>query len=468
MSTRSRNYQPARGGINARFAGRCRRWNLEAHRALKAIILSLCTLAGVGAARAIPAAPGGAIATRDAPIVVPITFEDGRVYVPVFAADTSATSQTAGGTVTGQHRLFLGWFIFDTGASETVLDAAVARQLGLETRDAGSEGGAGAGRTHEYSSSGVPLDVGTVRLVPKKFVVVPLDSMLSPSSGRHIAGIIGSQFFIEHVVELSAPWRSITVNPLSQTRAVSRSPTSVEVPLDLDDGIPFVKASIKVRAGPSQPLLLRLLVDLGAKAPLLVTEQALDRLGGTAALPPHVLASLGAGFGGETRYYFSRIARVTVGSGANTVHRDSVVVGFSAAATLRHTDFDGLMGTPFLSHYDVRIDYGHRLLTLTLPRHGKLVGDTTDFDMSGMFVASDLAHSIPRFFVRRIVDRSPAADADIQPGDELVSIDQVPTRELGLVRLRLALRRLPARATMVTLIRDGKPIVRTLHLRPQL
>lgn len=159
---------------------------------------------------------------------------------------------------------------------------------------------------------------------------------------------------------------------------------------------------------------------------------------------------------------------MTVSSGANTVHRNSVVVGFSAAATLRHTDFDGLVGTPFLSHYGVRIDYGHRLLTLTLPRNGMLVEGRTDFDMSGMFVASNFAHSISRFFVHRVVDRPPAADADIQPGDELVSIDEVPTRELGLVKLRLAPRRLPARATIVTLIRNGKTIVRTLHLRPHL
>lgn len=400
------------------------------------------------------------------PTVVPIEFEDGRVYVPVFAASASDSQVLS----TPQRRLFLGWFIFDTGASETVLDAAVARRLGLATRDAGSEGGAGAGKTHEETSLGVPLEVGTVPLVPKHVVVVPLDSMLAPSSGRHVAGIIGSQFFLEHVVEVPAPWRFLIVDPASGSPASHRATASVRIPLALDDGIPFVSGSLTLRSTASR-VPLRLLLDLGAKAPLLITEQVLDRLGGPAALPPHLLASLGAGFGGETRYYFARVARVTVGSADSTrsaVDQDSIVVGFSAAATLRHTEFDGLVGTPFLSHYGIRIDYRNRELTLQSSDRSVTVGDTSDFDMSGMFVVSDFSRAVPRFFVRRVVDGSPAANSGVRAGDEIKSVGYVPARDLDLIKIRLALRRTSSTKVVLGLSRNGRTIVRTMQLREQL
>ena len=80
-------------------------------------------------------------------VSIPFELEDARVFVPVRAADDSVR-----------------WFIFDTGAQPTIVDANVAATLRLAVADAGSTTGAGRGSLRQGRAHSVALRVGTVPL----------------------------------------------------------------------------------------------------------------------------------------------------------------------------------------------------------------------------------------------------------------------------------------------------------------
>ena len=329
------------------------------------------------------------IATPHGATDVRFEYEDGRVYVPVSA-------------VAHGKRVDLGWFILDTGAGGVVFDTRVAERLGLEVRSAGSQTGAGSGASKVGRAKGMPLTVDGVSLVPDSVLVAPLDAQLAPSTGRTVSGIIGSQFFDEHAVEFDRSRNLLRVDPPGVERGAdlpARGRTAI--PFELADDLPYISATLAIPGADSAATTLRLIVDLGAKAPLLLTGPLLERIGGEARLGRRALASLGAGVGGETRYWFTRVGALRAGPGGTPL-ADSLVAGFSAFNTLRSSDYDGLLGAPLLDHFAVLFDYARKLLWLSPRADGVAAPEPLlAFDRAGIFV-------LARDFERRAACRYPA------------------------------------------------------------
>ena len=102
---------------------------------------------------------------------------------------------------------------------------------------------------------------------------------------------------------------------------------------------------------------MRLLVDLGAKSTLLVSEHFIGEHGLMARFPKTVVSPLGAGVGGATRYAFTRLPRLALGARGDALVTDSLVAGLSVGGTLRSSWYDGLLGADFLKRYRVIFDY---------------------------------------------------------------------------------------------------------------
>jgi hypothetical protein len=243
----------------------------------------------------------------------PFEFEDNRLFVPVHLADDSTR-----------------WFILDTGASPTILDANVAAALGLTVTPAGSTTGAGThslrvGRAHD-----VTLRVGGVPLGSMDVSVSEIDSLLAPSEGRRAPGIIGSRFFLEHVVELDFARSVLTVRDPATYRYDGRG---VALPLAFNNGVPLIAGRMTAPDGTVIPM--RLLVDLGAKSTLLVSEHFIGEHGLMARFAKTVTSPLGAGVGGATRYAFTTLRRLALGASGDALVTDSLVAGLSVGGTPR-------------------------------------------------------------------------------------------------------------------------------------
>ena len=408
-----------------------------AWRALAALLSLGHAVAGVAGAQSTRA--------RDVPrtvATIPFVLDDARLYVPVHVP-------------LGGQGSAVRWFIFDTGAQPTVLDAALADSMGVHVTPSGTTTGAGGGTTRVGDGGLLTLDVSGIPLGPVSVRIAPLDSLLGATSGRDIPGIIGSRFFREHVVELNFDSLAVRV---SDPRTFHPPRDAVVVPLDVDGGIPYARGWLTTPDGRRVPL--HMLVDLGAKSTLLLTEPFIraQRLEG--AFPSHVESPLGAGMGGPTRYAFVRAPFLDIATSSSPLRAKEALVGLSVGGTLRSTGYDGLLGADFLSRFHVTFVYARQRMYL-VPRVP--VPANTELDMSGLYLMSDRAAR--QLVVQEVRPNSPAQSAGVRPGDALVTLDGRSTAELSLAVVRRLLRSEDGRVVRLVIARDGATREVALTLR---
>jgi hypothetical protein len=368
----------------------------------------------------------------------PFVLEDERVYVPV-QLGTDSTE----------------WFILDTGADGVTLDPAIADELHLVPTDTQQVSGAGQHTVWRARVPGRSLSIGGVAYRPEEFAVLPIDSLLRPSTGRRIPGIIGAGFFRSHVIELDFERRIAHVAPPGDDRAGARS---YSVPLQFRGAFPTVDGVLTLPGGHRVPI--HLLVDLGAKATLLISEAFASANGLPGSAPTHVRSPLGAGIGGETWYDWVRLASLSLGADSGVELRD-FVSGISANGTLHSTWYDALLGTGFLERFRVRFDFGRRTLGLEPIQVWRR---SEEYDMSGLFLLRPGGPGSP-VVVRYVVPSSPAGSAGVRAGDVLETVDSRPVAGLSLAEIRSRLRSGEGVSTAIQLHRDTAVLTRTIVLR---
>ena len=342
---------------------------------------------------ALVALAGPALAAAAPSPTIPFTFDDSRLWVPVRIGNGASIHQ----------------FILDTGAASIVLDADLAIRHGLALVAVGDATGAGGGRTAVGRVDRVALRVGSVALKPPSLSTSPLEVLLAGPTGHHAPGIIGAQFFKEHVVEIDFERGLLR---LHDPAAFYYRGSGVIVPLRFFEGLPMTTGALTAADGTR--LSLRLLVDLGAKSTLLIAEPFIARTDLRHAFPNVVEEPLGAGLGGPTRYAFARARSLSVGRAALS----RPVVGLSVGGVLKSDWYDGLLGADFLSHYRVIFDYARKRMILEARRSPPRVA----FDRSGLSVRVD-GPDLDRLWVTEIVRGSPADQAGLQPGDRIERVD---------------------------------------------
>ncbi|MBI3792497.1 MAG: aspartyl protease family protein [Gemmatimonadetes bacterium] len=348
---------------------------------------------------------------RATPTRIPMLVDDERVYVPV----RGATGDSA-------------WFILDTGAGATLLDVGMARAWGITVERTQSTTGAGGGQVAIGRAPAQQLRVGSRRFAPSQVRVAPLDSLLGPSSGRHVAGIIGSEFFVGRVVALDFARGEVVVDATADTVGATR------VPITVSGGIPYAHATLTDWAGTARSA--RLLVDLGAKHNLLVSESFLARTGVVVPRATSLVAPLGAGMGGRTRYRYARLPALALTAESRAALAwTRVVAGFSEGGVLAGGYHDGLLGLSLLRGYCITFDYPRGAMWLApiarAPWSG--IGE----ELSGLFLVRERPDAA--VVVDEVAPGTPADAAAIATGDTLEALDGAPTgaTTLGAVRERL-------------------------------
>jgi predicted aspartyl protease len=370
-------------------------------------------------------------------VAVPIEVEDERLYVPVEVGGLTRS------------------MVLDTGVSSTILDTDTAAALGLDAGQLQPLTGVGTRTSTVGAVNSLRLLVGAVPLDARSPRVVPIDATLSAYTGRHVPGIIGAQFFGEHTVTIDFSARRMEVGPVGTSEV---PPGAIAVPITVEGGIPFAMATLETAGG--ERVSMRVLVDLGAKATLLVTEPFLARSGLSARAGPAVRSLLGAGVGGPTRYDFVRAGELRLGGAAVK----APVVGLSVGGTLRSADYDALLGLRFLRRFKVTFDYARSRLVLV---PGPDVAEPETFDASGLYLCAR-GDGLRRFEVEEVAPGSPADQAGLVRGDVVVEVNGAPIGATTLAALRRTLSGEPGTKVRLGLRRRAGPVLATLTLRPRL
>ncbi len=135
------------------------------------------------------------------------------------------------------------WFLVDTGANRSALDAAVARALNLP--DEGGTTVEGTGGVVEVSSTTVPrfaLGPVTTRLSP---TVSDLSGLAGPE-GAPVAGILGSDLFGQRVLTLDFERNRLALSAAGEASAAAAA-CGRSAPMGDDNGIPRVTGELDGR-----------------------------------------------------------------------------------------------------------------------------------------------------------------------------------------------------------------------------
>lgn len=262
---------------------------------------------------------------------VPFRFDLGNLFVEVFINGT------------GPHD-----FLLDTGSPVTAMDRGLAQRLGLTIESVGTASGAGGDSVPAGRVEGVGVRLAGEDAAPDGVYVLPLDSLMSPTSDRRVDGVVGYPFFRDRVVELDFPAGSVQVHDAKRFRYTG---PGHRLPMTVRDGWALLEAVADLPdVGPTP---VELMVDLGSRGNVLFTTPFVRRYRLDRALRDTARATLGMGLGGAASFLLARIDGLQIGS----LWLPDVVAGFSTGKALPFAHFGGVLGTGILRQYRVVLDY---------------------------------------------------------------------------------------------------------------
>ena len=344
------------------------------------------------------------------------------------------------------------WFILDTGCSETsVVAKECAGRIGLEGRAEGETHlGAGEGvRVGVSTASDVTLDVGGATMTAPELRIFPLGHV-APFEGRAVDGLIGQDFFERYVVEIDYARQRIRIH--DPDRFVP-PPGATSIPITIEGGHPVAAGALRVG---DRRIPCRLVIDTGVRATVIFYRPfAVER--GLLDVPGNLhRATIGGGAGGETRGDIGRVASLRIGG---AVFQEPIALfARDTVGVFAGSEVDGIVGGELLRRQTVTFDYPHGRM-LFQPYAS---APAFEYDMSGLFLVAR-GESFQRIVILSVTRGTPAADADLRPGDEILAIDGRRSPDLTLEEARRILRTPGSRRLEVE--RNGRRLPMTLVAR---
>lgn len=337
---------------------------------------------------------------------VPLQLTQNHIYFPV--------------SVDGHPPL---WFIFDTGADFTAIEATRAKELSLTAKGEFEARGSGAASVDIGILANPRLAFGDVEVPLRSAATIPLAS-LAPREGRSIDGIVGYNLISRFIVEVDYSARTLRfVDPAKWTAPED----VVELPFDFGGNTPIARVPITTKDG--RTVVARLQIDCGSRGAIDLSRRFLEEHH-LDAPKSAIDAPLGAGVGGATQQRIGRLESVDVAG----VILKNPITSFSTATSGSEAspDFDGLLGGEILRRFTMIIDYPHERLLL---RKNRSFDDPFEYDMSGLLLAG-----IGHITVKNVLPSSPAAEAGLALNDEVLAIDGKPAASMKLDEVRELLR----------------------------
>ena len=274
---------------------------------------------------------------------------------------------------------------------------------------------------------------------------------LSQNIGDDVHGIIGYDIFSRFVVEVNYDDKLLT---LYDPKRYRKSKKQVAVPLKIQQSKPFIEATI--RQG-EEVTDLDIMVDTGASHAALLDYQFVDGI----SLPDKkIVTRLGRGIAGDIPGYMGRM---------DSVHIEC----FSFGAMLVSAPFEGAynkvikrgarigtFGGDLLTRFEVTFDYQKKQVYL---KKGDEYKKNFEYNMSGLTINAE-GENLDTLMVISVDKNSPAAKADIQPGDIIQLINGKSLRTHRLSEIFFLLRSRDGKKIKIRILRDGEKLKKKFYL----
>ncbi len=340
------------------------------------------------------------------------------------------------------------WFGLDTGASVTVVNTQTAAALGLKLERSGQTMGAG-GHVQSSAVRGVRLDIGGARLENLNVTAIELTS-IENAAGRKMDGILGYEFFRRYVVELDYERRFVN---LYEPAGFVSGGRGEGLPLTFVNNHPYIRARVAMPG--RAPVEGAFVLDTGASLPLILLDSFVKEKRLAESLTK-TLKVTGRGVGGEVAMPVGRTGRLMLAS----YSLEQPVTSFPQSGWFAREGAAGNIGGGVLRRFKVTFDYSRSRMFL---EPNRLYPEPFEYDMSGLQFVTE-GPAFKTVTILRVLSDSPAAEAGLRQGDEIVSIEGRPVTDFKLAALREMLRQ-PDRRYALQVRRGAETVSAELRTR---
>jgi hypothetical protein len=319
------------------------------------------------------------------------------------------------------------WFILDTGCRQSsIIARECADRLHLKVENLVELNvGAGQGVKVAFGSTpDVTLGIAGGTLHSLALGVTTLNHV-EPYEGRHLDGLLGEDFMRRHVVEIDYARRRIRIHDPETYR---HEGPGTPIPISFHGGL--VVAAARMKPPGREAIDCHVVIDTGVRTTVVWYHPFVVEHDFVASQPRFITGTVGGGAGGETTGDIGRLDSLRIG--ALDVLNPTVVFSRDTSGVFAGHAEDGIVGGELLRRCKVTFDYPHERFYLD-PYSAPVSG--FDYDMSGLFLVSggeDLKHVT----IQSVSERTPASEAGLAKGDEIVSLDGRATADLSLDQVR--------------------------------
>ncbi|HMQ05721.1 MAG TPA: aspartyl protease family protein [Saprospiraceae bacterium] len=364
---------------------------------------------------------------------IPFTLEQGFIVVKLYVEYT-----------------FPMRFIFDTGAEHTVifnkmygdmLNFDYERKVPIVGSDLSAE-------MYAHIVRNITVELSGADMVNRDILVLDKDYLkIFESTGILVDGILGGEFFRNLVVEIDYKRNRLILFHPEHFPVPSKSKYDA-IPLTIRNNKPYVSAEV---ASLGDTVTLNFLIDTGASLTFLIhtnTHPALH-------LPEVIIPGhIGYGLGGSVVGYLGMMDYIAFGP----YEFETVLASFQdigGASLSEHEYFrHGIIGSLTLARFHSYIDY-YRSIWYLNPV-GKY-NQTFDYDKSGLTIFA-YGHGMTNFFVRNVLENSPARKAGLKEGDIIIKFQGKKKEKLSIPYINKTLKRKEGKKINMLIERNGEEL----------
>ncbi len=343
-------------------------------------------------------------------------------------------------------------FIFDTGAGGTVISARTAERLGITGEEAVSRQGA-AGDAPVVLSEKHTLTIGDLTLSDVTLGIAGLDH-IDQRFGMRIDGAIGWAILSQYAVRLNYDMMQIEIY---DTRRFDYNLDAQAYDLEVSGTTLFINATVGFESG--AVYTGRVVVDsasvgsISFNTPFARENDLLSEIGSSYARD--VIAGLST-----DSYQIVTTMLSSLAVGPYEFVSMPAKIAFAESGALSWPGVMGILGNNILKRFNLFIDVQQEEIFL---EPNLLYHEAFEVNCSGLELAMD--ETFQKVIVDHVYEASPAEEAGLRVGDEIVQIDGVSASDLQLLQIRSILSQ-DGQEVEILVNREGEQHSYLLSLRP--
>jgi len=349
--------------------------------------------------------------------------------------------------------------ILDTGIRNTIITELLpGDKISLNYSDVKDLMGlGGGGRLGALTSNFNTLKIGKLSIQPKTVYVLQEDIFnLSKRTGLKINGLIGVDFFENYVVEINYSNKRIRFyepNSFPEPKGYGM------IPMTTEGQKMFVQLS--VLEADSSKRNVKMLIDTGAELNAWFQSFKKESVG----IPEkNFYGTIGQGLNGEITGKFGRLPEIIVGA----YGLKNLIVSFPDSATISdiilNSERDGTIGSQLLSRFNLFINYNQKQFFF---KPNENFRKRSTYNIAGIEI-TQIIPFIPQVEVWHVWEKSPAALAGVQIGDQIIEINGQKAFQFNIAEIKGIFETPSRQPITLTLMRDGKEITVKIDMKSKI